>query len=139
MSLTQKQAYDEICDPIRLVGIAEDFAVHWDNKRTNNSKTEENSYVAFLVRTAGSGPPTLGGVGHRSFGRFGTAIARVFTPTGKGLSEGYALAKSISDVYEGVSTPNGVWFRNVRTQEIGKEGSFFEMQVLIEFQYDEIK
>lgn len=138
-SLTYKEAVDDINAMIKIVGDSEGFPIHWDNKRTTNSMTTEQPYVAFLIRHAGGQQTSLGGVGQRTFLRVGTAIARVFTPTGKGLSSAYILAKSIVDAYEGVHSPNGVWFRNVRIQEIGKEGQFHELQVLIEFEYNEIK
>jgi len=138
MSLTFKEATDDMNTIMKTVSDAESFPVHWANRKTPRDTTED-PFVEFMIRHAGGQQDTLGGIGHRSFIRVGTAVARVFTPTGKGLSSAYDLAKSIVDAYEGVHSPNGVWFRNVRIQEMGTDGNFFELQVLIEFEYNETK
>lgn len=138
MSLTFKQATDDINAMMKTVADNESIDVHWANRKTHRSMSED-SFVEFIIRHSGGQQDTLGGLGNRSFIRVGIAVARVFTQTGKGLSSAYALAKSIVDAYEGVHSPNGVWFRNVRIQEMGVDGNFFELQVLIEFEYNETK
>lgn len=81
---------------------------------------------------------TLGGVGRRSFRRSGVVTIRIYTQAGKGLQESRELAKVAVDAFEGRSI-EGIWFRNVRMIEIGREGSFFQTNVLAEFEYDEVK
>ncbi len=138
MTLTFKEATDDMNAIMKTVSDAEAFVVHWANRKTPRATTD-GAFVEFMIRHAGGQQDTLGGIGSRSFIRVGTAVARVFTQTGKGLSSAYDLAKSIVDAYEGVHSPNGVWFRNVRIQEMGTDGNFFELQVLIEFEYNETK
>lgn len=83
--------------------------------------------------------PTLGGVGHRRFTRAGVFIVQVMTPTGDGFTLGDALATVARNAYEGVSTPNGVWFRKVTTKEVGVSGGYYQVNVTGTFEYTETK
>ena len=138
MSLTYKQAVDDINKILLDVTNPYGVKVHWENVRDQRDPSQE-AWVQFVIRHASGRQTSLGGAGSRNFEREGTAIAAIFTPVGKGLSESYDLAKTIADAYEGVTSPNGVWFRNVRIQEIGRDGEFHQTQVLIEFEYYETK
>jgi len=82
---------------------------------------------------------TLSGLtGTRRFRRDGGIAVQIFTRSGEGLSSGHALAKIVQDAFEGVSS-DGIWFRNVRVNEIGPDGDWYQINVLIDFTYDEIK
>jgi hypothetical protein len=138
MSLTYKQAIDDIQTIFLNAITPSGVKVHWENVRDQRDPSED-PWVQFVIRHASGRQASLGGVGNRDFERQGTAIAAVFVPIGKGLSESYSLAKTVADAYEGVTSPNGVWFRNVRIQEIGRDGEFHQTQVLAEFSYYETK
>jgi hypothetical protein len=77
--------------------------------------------------------------GRRRWERTGLVTVQIFVPAGEGLSEAYSLAKTVADAYEGTTTASGVWFRNVRVNEVGADGAWFQVNALIEFIYDEIK
>lgn len=138
MSLTYKEAIDDIQTIFLNAITPSGVQVHWENVRDQRDPSED-AWVQFVIRHASGRQASLGGVGGRDFERQGTAIAAIFAPIGKGLSESYDLAKTVADAYEGVHSPNGVWFRNVRIQEIGRDGEFHQTQVLIEFEYYETK
>ena len=73
------------------------------------------------------------------YDREGTIAVQIFVPTGEGLTRSYQLSKIVADAYEGQATPSNVWFRDVRINEIGPDGSWFQTNVLIDFMYDEQK
>ena len=75
----------------------------------------------------------------RRYRHGGLFTAQIFVPIGKGLMEGYELAKLVSDAFEGTDTPSDVWFRNVRLREIGPDGEWFQINVLADFEYTEVK
>lgn len=77
--------------------------------------------------------------GAKRWTRNGLITVQIFVPTGEGKAEAYALAKVVADAYEGKRTPSNVWFRNVRPNEIGPDGAWFQLNVLAEFTYDEVK
>lgn len=91
--------------------------------------------VKHNTRTQGtiSGPP------HRRFDVRGVFIAEIYTPGGDGLTLARILSRLVEQAFEGVSTPNGVWFRNVRTNEVGPDGPWFHVNVIAEFLYDEVR
>ncbi len=138
MSLTHQQAVDEMSTMFKDVWDGTGWQVDWDDVRSQRD-TADQPWAMFVIRHAPAGQTTLGGVGKRTFNRLGIIITSIFTPIGNGLSTSYALAKIAADAYEGKHSPNGVWFRNVAIQEIGRDGEFFQLNVTIAFDYDEIK
>lgn len=132
--MTPKEAVDDINGILRDLGLN----VHWEGVQRDRDQ-DDSAFVRFIIRHVGSEQKTMGPVGSRKFERTGFAVAQIFNPIGKGLSDSYISATNVNDAYEGKTSPNGVWFRNVRINEIGKEGDFFQTNVVIEFTYDEIK
>ena len=98
-------------------------------------------YARFFIRHFTGGQSTLSGeLGRRQFTRSGVITVQVFVPFGKdGLSEGYRIGRLVAEAYEGESTDDGVWFRNVRINEVGPSDKWFQINVLADFQYDEVR
>ncbi len=138
MSLTYKQANDEILSLLKVAWDTTGHKMFWEGVR-DQRETNMSSWAMVVVRHAAGQQDTLGGIGNRQFLRLGVVIVTINTLSTSGLSEGYNLAKVVADAYEGVSSPNGVWFRNVRINELGREGTFFQTNVLVDFEYYETK
>lgn len=139
MSLTHQQARDEMFDVFKAAWDTTGYPVHFEDVRKQRSKDEEPWAVVTLQHASGFQSTLSGAEGTRTFARLGFITVQIFTPNGKGLQEAYDLAKVVSDAFEGISTPGGVWFRNVRLNEVGRDGEFFQLNVVIEFRYDEVK
>lgn len=139
MSLTFEQATDEMLDIFKTAWDTTGYeAFYEDVKKQRN--TNDDPWATVTLRHAAGFQATLSGAtGSKTFRRLGLITFQIFTPIGKGLQDSYALAKVLTDAYEGSSTPGGVWFRDVRMNEIGRDGKFFQTNVLVDFQYDEIK
>lgn len=60
-------------------------------------------------------------------------------PMGGGRTITDAAAQALLDGIEGVHTPAGVWFRNVRLVETGRDGNWYKATVLADFEYDIVK
>lgn len=138
MSITFAQAIDDINAMMLAAWSPTGYSLHWDNIRDQRN-TSNDPWAVFVTRHSSGTQDNLGGIGNRNFTRTGTAIASIFTPTGNGLSDSYILAKVVADAYEGQKSDNGVWFRNVRLQEVGRESQFYHVNVLIDFEYNETK
>lgn len=80
---------------------------------------------------------TLGPTGGRLFSRAGVFIIQVMTPVGDGFTQSDILATLARNAYEGVSTPNGVWFRKLVAKEVGVTGGFYQVNVTGTFEYTE--
>lgn len=70
----------------------------------------------------------------------GLVFVQIFIP--KTAPQNYALglgfANSIKNAYRGKQTSSCMWFRNVRIQELPPEDAWFRLNVVAEYQYDEI-
>lgn len=110
---------------------------YWDVKE---NPPGASSWARVTVQQATGEQATLSNDdGARKFSRGGIITVQIFTPFGGGLTEADALAKIVEDAFEGQTTPSGIWFRNVRVNEIGQDGDRFQTNVLIDYTYDEIK
>ncbi len=80
-----------------------------------------------------------GGNGVR-FRRFGIIVVQVFTISGAGLTNADVLVDLALNAFEGEHTGSDrIEFRNVRANEIGQDGPWFQTNVIAEFEYDKIK
>lgn len=138
MSLTFAQASDQILARLKEAWDSTGYNLVYDNVREQKQALNVPWAMA-LVRHGFSNQSSLGGVGHRTFSRLGILVVTIHTPSSSGLSDAYILAKVVTDAFEGVSMPNGVWFRNVRINELGREDAFYQTNVLINFEYTETK
>lgn len=135
-NLTYTQAVDEM---LTLFKAAWDPRTAYYQAVDTDRLSADTAFARVDVTHSFGFQSTLGAVGGRSFRRTGTITVIIHTPIGKGLQEGYDLAKIVSDAFEGQSTNGGVWFRNVSVNESGTDGMFALTNVLIDFQYDERK
>jgi hypothetical protein len=144
MSLTMQQAVDAM---LTLFEAAWDTtgheAIYVDVPLTTAQeaviKTGNAPWARVTVKHNVRTQQTLGSQGNRLFDNIGLIIVEVYTPKGDGLTTARSLSTIARDAFEGVSTPNGVWFRNTRVNEIGPEGHWYHTNVIAEFSYDEIR
>jgi len=136
-SYTYSEAYDAMLALFKSAWDPTGHRVFWDNKEKGR-ETDTSTYAVVQVNYGGANQASLGGTGNRTFKRNGVVLIMIYAQAGEGLSEGHAAAKVAADAFEGQAS-GGIWFRNVRINEIGREGSFYQINVLAEFEYDEIK
>lgn len=97
-------------------------------------------WARVTVKWASGQGHTLAPVGSRRFDRRGTVTVQVFTPVGKrGLLQSDRLAKVAQDAFEANAPASGPWFRNVRPQDVGPDGAWYQVNVVAEFTFDEVK
>jgi hypothetical protein len=97
-------------------------------------------WVRAVVRHLSGGQASLSNFnGVSRYRRSGIFTVQVFTPYGGGLSLSDSLVSVIVNAFEGKASTNGVWFRQIRVNEIGQEGVWYQTNVLINFEYDEVK
>jgi hypothetical protein len=138
MSLTFEQANDEILKMINDAWSITGYKIFFESVQ-DERETDTLPFCKLWVRHAFSNQRTLGGQGARLFERRGFVRIEVYSRITNGLQESYQLAKVASDAYEGRSSDNGVWFRRVRISEMGKDGIFNRVDVIVDFEYHEMK
>jgi hypothetical protein len=99
------------------------------------------AWARITVEHNEGGQATFGGPGNRLFDREGIVTVQVFTPqkSDQGGTVLEALGAIARDAFEGRSTPSGVWFRDVRLQEVGPDEPWWQLNVTAKFNYDELK
>lgn len=101
---------------------------------------DSTAWARVTIQHTPGGPPSLSGAnGQVLYNRQGLLTVQIFTAVGNGFGEGYQLAKTVADSFEGQDTPSAVWFRNLRMNEIGRTGDWLQVNVLVDFTYDERK
>lgn len=150
MTTTRKNARDEMIGLIRTAWLADplsdDLVLLYSDVNDEPPAAPAagtSSPPSWARVTVTHGPRGQGSLadheGKRRYTAVGLIIIQVFTPSGNGLSISDDLCKILEDALDGAVTPSGVWFRNVRSSEIGKSGPWFQTNVVAEFEYDEIK
>ena len=139
MTATFEEARQEILTTFKTAWDTTGHPAYYENIREDLTSSVEPWARVTLRHVTGRNASITGGIGNQRFERTGNLMVQVFVPTGEGLTEGLTLAKVVADAFEGVSTASGVWFRNTRVNEIGSEGSWFQINVIVDFLYDEVK
>lgn len=104
-----------------------------------NDGSRPPAWARYQFRLFGGTQATLASdVGSRRFIRSGIITVQVFTPLGDGLTLGDSLARTARDAFEGEAT-TGLWFRDARIIDIGPSGAWYQQNILVDFEYDEVK
>lgn len=82
---------------------------------------------------------SISGPGNAKYTAEGIVIIEVYTPTGDGGQLDRQLCALVETAYEGVSTANGVWYRNVHTETVGPDGPWWHSNVYASWSYDEVR
>lgn len=70
----------------------------------------------------------------------GLLFVQLFCPMGRANSFviGRRLSMLVQDTFRGAQSPNGVWFRNVRINEIDPDSNAYRFNIVAEYEYDDI-
>ena len=125
-----KKAFDDNAPAVELV---------YDDMKA--SKPEGPApWARATVRHTGGGESSISrGNGKGRYNRVGTVYVNLFAPPGDGLRVLDPLTKVALDAYEGKTTPSGIWFTRVQAREIGIVNGLYQVNVLANFSYDEVK
>lgn len=137
---TQAMAEESMC--AALYAALPDLATVWPNKEpapADHPREGTDPWAAFHILHDGSDQSTLGAEGARTFTRTGSVKVQVFVPAGqRGLDEATVLATAARDAFEG-KTIGGVRFYRVGQRTVGLDGSWFQVNVSGDFEFDETK
>jgi len=83
---------------------------------------------------------TLGGVGNRIWRTDGRVFVQIFTRSGKGREDSDALVEVAINAFRGksIGTTPCVRFRDIKPQEVGPDGAWYQQNVSVHFEYDEV-
>jgi hypothetical protein len=136
---TFEQARDDILTLFKTAWDTTTYPAVYEDTKGDRPASDTPFARPRIRHTTGGQASLSGGLGTSRFERIGFLLVAIYTPQGSGLTNAYSLAKIVADAFEGTASPNGVWFRNVRINEIGPDGDFFVTNVVVDFVYDEVK
>lgn len=113
----------------------------WVEVRDSDKPKGSEAWARVTVLHNEGGQATFGTPGNRVFEREGIVTVQVFTPQklDQGGTRLEALGVIARNAFEGKATAGDVWFRNVRLQEASPDEPWWQLNVLAEFSYDELK
>lgn len=70
------------------------------------------------------------------FRRGGTMYLQVFTPIGEKAAAARQIGDVLVEAMEDAGHVGNIWFRDARLREVGPDKVWFQINVLVDFQYD---
>lgn len=119
--------------PIKYPNIAADAAMQ------TAMDSGETAWARLTYKPNLRDQTSLASSGNAKYTAQGIVIVEIYTPTGDGGTLSRTLYSLVETAWEGVSTPNGVWYTNVHTECIGQEGHYWHDNVLAFWSYDEVR
>lgn len=96
------------------------------------------AWTRFVYRNTSGNQKTLGPVLGRKYERFASVLISHFTPVDEGLTAAGTLAQASRAIFEGV-TFSGLFFNDGVVREIGPDGRWYQTNVEVFSDYQEIK
>lgn len=132
--MTPDQARDEMLSVFKAAWDNTGFAALYTDV-TGEVPATEDPWARVVIRHADGGQTGFGATQVKKYTQRGVLIAQVFAPIGDGSSKAYELVQLVLTAFS--QARGTVWYRNQRFKEIGNSGAFEQMNVLIDFTYDD--
>lgn len=134
-------ARDSILDVFRTALLASAYAtvpVFYDDQAKDLPST--GSWIRVDVQHVTGRQVNIGGtIGNRRYRYTGMVTIQIFTEFGKGQVDSDALAQLMKTTFRGKNTgADAITFRSVRIVEAGQSGNWLQVNVIAEFDYDEV-
>lgn len=140
---TSAQAIDECADLFHAMAatLFPDAEIRWAGVEKKSPPGALQSWFRWTMQHTEGGQASLSCEhGERRWRRNGLIIVQCFGSLEKGsLTLAQRMAESVRDAYQGTATPSGVWFRSATTQEIGHDTSWYQVNAIIQFTYDDVR
>ena len=134
--MTTQEAIDAMCK-VFLDVWGTDNPIVWSDFNARPA-TQNTPWTRIILRHVDGRQSSLaGGLGTQRYDSSGVLTAQIFTPVGRGQTECYSLATKVQNAFRDAKLD--VWFRNVRLNERGASGSFNQIDVRMDFIYDEVR
>lgn len=118
---------------VQFVAVRPTVPIHYDN--VPGDPPSASSWVRLTIIEGDSFQISAGTT--RRFRDTGIAIVQVFTALGSGDGEAREIADDVQAIFKGI-TVSGVIFRKPSASRIGPDGTFYQVNVTVPFQADEI-
>lgn len=137
MSLTIREAKDLMFAVYQTIATVNNMETLYPDLPGKPPTATDVSWARLSLQNQDGEQGSLSGAhGSRRWDMTGFLTIQVFTPFGAGGVGAYDIAQDLLAAYRGDNS--AVWYTNPRVREIGRDGSFFNVNFIINFQYDQI-
>lgn len=139
--MNAQEAIDEINKVFNDAWLAAGYtaaSIAWDDLPATVPASEAVWARVSIQHATGSQSSLAGEQGVRRWDNRGIVIVQVFAPVGDAKKKVRQAAQVVVDAYREAKNLS-VWFRNTRMNEIGAGGAFNQINVITEFQYDDLR
>ncbi len=134
---------DEVFALIRAAVAAQLPAVklYWQGVPANAQPTSNDTWARVTLNHVTGNQASLAGEdGVRRWNRTGFISVQCFAPLARGsVQAATKLACVVRDALQGKKTASCVWFRNPRINEVGEDKDWYQVNAIIDFDYDELR
>ncbi len=145
MTATLTQTEDDIYDRLKTVwdasGDSAGVALVYQNVGLADGVAPPDKGTVAWARASvqtGLSRQTAFGHGTRRYENSGLLSVQIFTPVGVGLTQAKKLSEVVLAAFRGHRTPNGVIFRDMDLVDVGADGRWYQLNVLVAFEVDEV-
>lgn len=116
--------------------------VYWDNTAIpeNGSQIVPNEgYVVPMVRP-NVAPQAAFGDNKRRFENSGLFTVEIRVPFGQGTEKANSILNFLLNLFRSTDAylEGGIWFRNARATKVGRDDSFWQVNFIVDYQYDSV-
>lgn len=139
MPCTLSEAHDQILALLHAASLG--IVIQYPDMPSPPARPAQASWAQVLVEDSDdAGSNTLvGSDGSRRYETHGIITVAIYAMSGDGRREAQRLAELVLRAYRGRRTTGGVWFRRERVRDVGPDGTWYHVNVIIEYQYDTIE
>lgn len=97
-------------------------------------------FARISVQTVDESQTTLRNGSNQRYTNNGLLFVQIFAPrsVSDSATKLKALAKMVKNTFRGHTDADNIWFRSSRIQELPPESKFYNFNVVVDYQYDEI-
>jgi hypothetical protein len=133
--MSPQDAIDAMYAVVKTAWDATGFTIVWTDV-PGSVPAESAPWARPTVTHATGGQSSLAGAtGTKRWTATGTLTVQVFAPVGDGRAKAYELAHAMMLAFRTATGP--VWYRNHRLKEVGNDGAFEQINVMVDFNYDD--
>jgi hypothetical protein len=106
---------------------------------TDDDKPDSGTWGKVFIRHNQSIEATLSGkTPAKRYRRFGVCTTQIFVTQGEGVRTLAPSVQTMLELLQSKETDNNVLFRNVRFNEVGQNGKWYQTNFIFEFEYDHV-
>lgn len=136
-TITASEANDIMLSTVQEL-FGEQYTILYENKGGVIPTAEDSIWMKPFVRHSGSRQTSLADhLGKARYDVWGVLFIQLFFPLGKGLETPYNVSEELAQLLRKYKSQ--VWFRNVKWEEIGPDGKFYQFKLTAQFEYTQVR